>query len=104
LSSTIPNNLWNRTGCQGDGELNTNVNFNYGKCGQFQGAVRILNKEVNDLLASTNYNSVHWFFFTDGGNSYPHDELNVLKQTLINNRQRWTDNGNHKLHPMIITN
>ena len=80
------------------------MNFNYGNCGQFQGAVRILNKEVNDLLASTNYNSVHWFFFTDGGNSYPHDELNVLKQTLINNRQRWTDNGNYKLHPMIITN
>ncbi len=80
------------------------MNFNYGKCGQFEGAIRILNQEVNNLLASTNYNSVYWFFFTDGGNRYPHDELNVLQQTLTKNQKIWTDNGNHKLHPMIITN
>ena len=82
----------------------SNPNFNYGKCGQFQGAIRILNKEVNDLLARENYTSVHWFFFTDGGNTYPHDELNTLEQTMKTYRQSWTDDGNHKLHPMIITN
>lgn len=46
---------------------NTNVNFNYGMCGQFTGAVRILNQEVNNLLGSNpKYESVYWFFFTDG--------------------------------------
>ena len=73
--------------------MGTGKNFDYGKCGQFQGAVRILNQEVNSLLASSNYNSVHWFFFTDGGNSYPHDEMVALQQTMITNRPRWTDNG-----------
>jgi hypothetical protein len=79
LPSTIPKNLWVGSPSQGDGELNTNVNFNYGNCNQFQGANRYYNREVNDLLASTNYNSVNWFFFTDGDNSYQHDELEVLK-------------------------
>jgi hypothetical protein len=78
LTSQIPSNLWNRTGCQGDREISQNVNINYGPCGQFTGAVRILNKEVNDLLKTKDYKDVYWFFFTDGGNTYPNDELNIL--------------------------
>ena len=80
------------------------MDFNYGMCGQFTGAIRILNQEINNLLANNNYESVHWYFFTDGQHIYPLEELNVLEQVLSKNRENWTFNGKHKLHPMIITN
>ena len=48
---------------------------------------------------------MHWFFFTDGGNSVPYTELDELKLAFKKNRANWTDkNGEPKLHPMIITN
>jgi hypothetical protein len=96
--------LWNRIGCSTPHEIATNTKHNYGVCGQFAGAVKILNKEVNELLASNNYERVHWFFFTDGGNCVPYTELEELRLTLKKNRANWTDkNGDPKLHPMIIT-
>ena len=78
LTSLIPSNKWDGTGCQGDREIGQNGNIDYGPYGQFTGAVRILNQEVNSLLKTNDYNDVYWFFFTDGGNSYPNDELNIL--------------------------
>jgi hypothetical protein len=48
---------------------------------------------VNNLLGSGNYNSVNWFFFTDGNNTYPHDEMMEFKKTMINYRERWTDDS-----------
>ena len=48
---------------------------------------------------------MHWFFFTDGGNSVPYTELEELKMILKKNKANWTEkNGEPKLHPMIITN
>ena len=97
--------MWNRTSICTYNEIRNNTKHNYGNCGQFAGAVKILIEEVNKLLGKDNYESVHWFFFTDGGNSVPYTELDELKLAFKKNRANWTDkNGEPKLHPMIITN
>ncbi len=52
------------------GEIKGGVN--YGESGQFTGALRILNQEVETLLKDDpSYKRIYWFMFSDGGNVYP---------------------------------
>ena len=56
-----------RVGCQSDKEIanKQSASFNYGECGQFSGAIRILNQEVNKLLdEDSGYKHVYWFMLS----------------------------------------
>ena len=98
-----------RVGCQSDKEIanKQSASFNYGECGQFSGAIRILNQEVNKLLdEDSGYKHVYWFMFTDGGSNMPHEELEALRKTFKANPKKWTNNASvsSKLIPLIVTN
>lgn len=107
LNDTIPNEKWIRVPCQGDSEIKgwmAHSNLASWDGGQFQGTINILNKEVEGVLSrDSSYQVVYFFFFTDGGSSYPQTEMNTFCSKL--STPTWKDSsGGCKLRVLITTN
>jgi len=72
--------------------------------GQFHGSVNILRNEVAQVLQVKNYPLVYYFFFTDGGNVYPMQQVQSFGAELKANKSLWTNRaGNPKLQVTIVT-
>jgi len=72
--------------------------------GQFGSSINILRYEALKELKMQDYPLVFYFFFTDGGNSYPVKQVSEFGKELAANKAYWTNpTGKPKLQMTLVT-